>query len=146
MLHILREDGAVLSIQNLTDQVYSLEDEDGTQYHWSVSEALRQAQARDALFSISLRECSITLEKVRKLYDGLDESYARTTDLTKPLIFVPFKGKDQLVDGWHRVAGALLTGIDELPAYFLTQDEADACLVCKLPPGNGIDWGQRKTR
>jgi hypothetical protein len=145
MLRIVREDGSVLQFQSLTDQVYSLEDEqDGTQYHWSVSEALRRAEARGQLYTVSLSECGITLEKVRALYVGLDEAYALTTELTKPLLFVPFKGKDQLIDGWHRVAHALLTGVDVLPACFLTQEEADACLVCKLPPGRGIDWGQPK--
>jgi hypothetical protein len=145
MLRIVREDGSVLQFQSLTDQVYSLEDEqDGAQYHWSVSEALRRAQVRGQLYTVSLCACGITLEKVRALYVGLDETYALTTELTRPLLFVPFKGKDQLIDGWHRVAHALLAGVDVLPACFLTQEEADACLVCKLPPGKGIDWGQPK--
>ena len=39
---------------------------------------------------------------------------------------------------------ASMLGVDELFANFLTQEEADACLVCKLPPGRGIDWGQPK--
>jgi hypothetical protein len=33
MLHIVRPDGAVLTIRNLTDQVYSMEAEDGWQFH-----------------------------------------------------------------------------------------------------------------
>src|ERR1051325_1946903 len=144
MLHIVRPDGAVLQIKNLTDQVYSLEDEQGWQYHWSVTEAKARPEARGELYTVSLSDMGVTPEKVRERYDGLDEAYAMTTDLTRPLIFVPFAGKDQLIDGHHRLFKAAMLGVDELFAYFLTQEEADACLVCKLPPGKGIDWGQKK--
>ena len=57
-------------------------------------------------------------------------------------MFVPVDDKVRLIDGWHRLLKAVLTGVDILPAYFLTQEEADACLVCCLPPGQGLDWGQ----
>jgi hypothetical protein len=144
MLHIVRPDGSLLRIRSLTDQVYSLEDEQGWQHHWSVSEAKRLAEARAELFTVSLSEMGVTPERIRERYDGLDEKYAMTTDLTRPLIFVPFKGKDQLIDGHHRLFKAAVLGADALLAYFLTQEEADACLVCKLPPGKGIDWGQKK--
>lgn len=143
MLRFERADGAQMTVHSLTDQVYSMEDEtDGYQYHWSVGEAKKQAKKRGQLYTISLSECGITMERVRRQYHGLDEAHALTTDLTEPLIFVPYKGKDQLIDGWHRVAHALLTGVDALFAYFLTQEEADAALVCTLPPGQGIDLGE----
>jgi hypothetical protein len=58
-------------------------------------------------------------------------------------LFVPFRKKCQLIDGWNRLFKAAVLGVDTLPAYFLTQKEADACLVCTLPPGEGIDWGQK---
>jgi len=32
-------------------------------------------------------------------------------------------------------------GVDELLAYFLTQEEADACLIARLPPGRGFALG-----
>ena len=54
---------------------------------------------------------------------------------------IPFQGKDQLVDGWHRLYLAALMGVDELLAYFLTQEEADACLIARLPPGRGFALG-----
>ena len=31
-------------------------------------------------------------------------------------------------------------------AYFLNEADAADCLVCKLPPGKGLDWGQRNRR
>lgn len=146
MLRIVRADGAELQIKSLTDQVYSMEDDLGWQWHWSVSEALKRAQDRGKIFTVSLSEMGITTERIRSQYDGMDEDYAMSVDLTRPLLFVPFRDKHQLVDGWHRLFKASILGVDELFAYFLTQEEADACLVCKLPPGKGIDWGQPKRR
>jgi hypothetical protein len=143
MLRIVREDGRVIDLGDLTDQVYSMEDQDGTQYHWSVAAGLRLATARGQVWTVSLRQMGVTADLLRSLYHGLDEAHALTTDLSRPLLFVPFRGEDQLIDGWHRLLKAALTGVDALPAYFLTQAEADACLVCVLPPGRGLDWGQR---
>jgi hypothetical protein len=143
MLHIVRPDGAVIKIQNLTDQVYSMEDEEGWQHHWSVSEGRRIAEARGDLFTVSLSELGVTVERIRRQYDGMDEAYALTTDLTEPLLFVPFGEKCQLIDGWHRIMKAALLGVDVMLAYVLTQEEADSILVCKLPPGKGVDWGQK---
>lgn len=146
MLRIVCPDGRELNIQSLTDQVYSMEDDQGWQWHWSVSEALKRAQARGEIFTVSLSEMGITTERIRRQYDDMDETYALSTDLARPLIFVPFRDKHQLVDGWHRLFKASVLGVDELFAYFLTLQEADECLVCKLPPGKGIDWGQPKRR
>lgn len=142
MLKIVREDGSEIQIKSLMDQVFSLETPSGWQYHWSISEARRYAEARRELWSISLSEYQMTLERLREHYPDVDETYALTTDLTNPLIFVPLENAIQLIDGFHRLAKALLTNVDILPAYFLTQEEADACLVCSLPPGKGLDWGQ----
>lgn len=142
MLKIVRRDGSELEIKSLVDQIFSLETPSGWQFHWSVSEARRYAEARGELLPLSLSEYQMTLERLRKHYPDVDETYALTTDLTEPLLFVPLENAIQLIDGFHRVAKALLTNVDILPAYFLTQEEADACLVCSLPPGKGMDWGQ----
>ena len=146
MLHIVRGDGAVLRIRSMADQVYSFEAKDGWQYHWSITEARERAEARGELFTVSLSEMGATPDFIRRQYDGLDEAYALTTDLSQPLLFVPFCGKSQLIDGWHRLFKAAILGVDEMLAYFLTEEEADAVLVCKLPPGQGLNWGQRKAR
>lgn len=142
MLKIVREDGSELEIMSLMDQVFSLETPSGWQFHWSISEARRYAEARGELWTISLSEYQMTLERLREHYPDVDESYALTTNLAEPLLFVPLEKAIQLIDGFHRVARALLTNVDILPAYFLTQEEADACLVCSLPPGKGLNWGQ----
>ena len=63
-------------------------------------------------------------------------------DRSKPLLFVPFNGSHQLIDGWHRLFKAAKTGVDVLPALVLTQEDADASLIVRLAPGHGLDWGQ----
>src|SRR5690349_13797913 len=120
MLHIRRPDGAVISIQNLTDQVYSMEDNEGWQWHWNVAEGWRIAEARGEIFTVSLLELGVNVERIRRQYDDMDEAYALTTDLSKPLLFVPFREKCQLIDGWHRLFKAAFFGVDELLAFFLT--------------------------
>ncbi len=142
MLRIERADGTEMRFKSFTDQVYSMEDEQGWQWFWSVSEAMKLARDRGDFFTVSLSEMCMTTERIRSQYDGMDEVYAMTTDLTRPLIFVPFRDKHQLIDGWHRLFKASIQGVDVLLACCLTQEEAEDCLVCKLPPGKGLDLGK----
>jgi hypothetical protein len=69
----------------------------------------------------------------------MDIDHVLTCDLSVPLLFVPFAGRHQLVDGWHRLARALIEGetlgLAELPAFLLTQEEADSLLLFR-PNGN----------
>lgn len=144
-MRLVRPDGAEIFLGSLLDQVYSMEDAaDGWQYHWSVAEALRRAERQAQLWTVSLAEIGITCEFIRAQYDGLDEAHAmsESTDLLRPLLFVPFKGTHQLIDGWHRLFKAATLGVDVLPAYVLSQEDADASLIIALPPGKGLDWGQ----
>ena len=39
---------------------------------------------------------------------------------------------------------AVVYGIATLPAYLLSDEEAEAILVGRLPPGQGLDWGQSR--
>jgi hypothetical protein len=141
-MRLLRPDGALVFLGSLWDQVYSMETKDGWQYHWSVAEAQSRALLRGSYWTISLREIGITCDFIRAQYQGLDEAHAMTTDLGRPLLFVPFEGSHQLIDGWHRLFKAAATGVDVLPALVLTQEDADASLILRLPPGEGLDWGQ----
>lgn len=134
---IVRTDGSVLDLGYAFDQVYSFQAQDGEQYHWSVAEARKRAEASGDLGTVSLSEAGMTVEMVRKLYSGLNETYALTTDLTRPLLFVPFKGEHVLIDGWHRVLKAASIGVDILPCYMLSQQDADACLIVRVPLKKG---------
>jgi hypothetical protein len=91
---------------------------------------------------VCLSEIGLTCDSIRAHYQDLDEAHAMATDLSKPLLFVPFGGSHQLIDGWHRLFKAAATGVDVLPALVLTQEDADASLIMRLPPGQGLDWGQ----
>jgi len=143
-MRLLRPDGAEVFLGSLLDQVYSFEDNDGTQYHWSVAEATRRAKVRGAYWTVSLSEIGLTCESIRARYQDLDEAHALTRDLNAPLLFVPFKDSHQLIDGWHRLFKAAATGVDVLPALVLTQEDADASLIVRLAPGHGLDWGQEQ--
>lgn len=141
-MKIIRPDGVEVYLGSLFDQVYSMEDTNGRQYHWSVTQARQLAEARGTLWTVSLGEIGITCEFIHAQYQGLDEAHAMTTDLSHPLLFVPFGESHQLIDGWHRLFKAALLGVDVLPAWCLSQEDADASLVLELPPGQGLDWGQ----
>ena len=141
-MRLLRSDGAEVFLGSLLDQVYSFEDDDGTQYHWSVAEASRRALLRGQYWTVSLSEIGLTCASIRARYQDLDEAHALTRDLSKPLLFVPFGGSHQLIDGWHRLFKAAATGVDVLPALVLSQEDADASLIVRLAPGHGLDWGQ----
>ena len=139
-MQFTRKDGIVFHFGAPTDEVYSMDDpETREQFHWNVTEGRRLAEARGDLHAISLRELGVTIEMLRRQYYGLDEFYAMTTNLAKPLLFVPYREKVQLADGWHRVFRALRASIDILPAYILTPEETEQILVCYLPPGKGFD-------
>jgi len=143
-MRLLRSDGAEVFLGSLLDQVYSFEDDDGAQYHWSVAEASRRAMQRGQFWTVSLSEIGLTCNSIRARYQGLNEAHALTRDLNQPLLFVPFNGSHQLIDGWHRLFKAAATGVDVLPALVLTQEDADASLIVRLAPGQGLDWGQQQ--
>jgi hypothetical protein len=114
--------GEILHQMLVTDQVYSFVDEDGTKHHWNTSLGRRIAEAdgrETVLFCPS--EQGVDLAHIRKRYPELDDEYAMKTDITEPILFVPFKGKAQLTDGWHRLWKGVKLGAVELPAYVLTQ-------------------------
>lgn len=138
---------------NPTDEAFSMHDVDGWQYHWNVTRARAMAEQTGHLFRFRPADFGLSLALVKGQYPGMDADYALTTDLSRPLLLTLFarhKAKNeepntlQLLDGWHRLFKALLTGVETLPAYLLTQEQADAVLFGKLPPGEGIDIGQEK--
>jgi hypothetical protein len=120
----------------LRDERFEFQHE-GHTYVWNISKAWRfiQESPREPDY-FRPAEQGVTIEHLQERYPSLDWEYAKTTDLSRPLLFVPYRGQAQLADGWHRVARAVLEGIEELPAYLLTDEEANACLLLHLPPGD----------
>lgn len=151
-LQLVRRDGHLLNLGTRTDQVYYYKTDEGWQYHWAIAEATKRAEAYGELSTVSLSDAEMTVELVRAMNRDLDEAYALSTNLLKPLIFVPFQLEEGeastgeratvhvLIDGWHRVFKAASIGVDILPCYVLSQEDADACLIIKLPPHEGLSW------
>ena len=134
----------LLQEEDLFAQVFATEDEDGTQTHFNVEKGLRIAREHGDLRMVSLKESGITVDFIREDYTNLNETYALTTDTSQPILFVPHHGKDLCVDGWHRIFHAAFIGQEEIPAYFLTEEQTETIKIITLPPGQGIDWGQRR--
>ena len=136
-----------------TDESFSMQDIDGWQYHWNVTRARTLAEQSGHLFRFRPADFGLSLARVTEQYPDMDAEYALTTDLSRPLLLTLFErqraGDDepntlQLLDGWHRLYKALLTGVAYLPAYLLTQKQSEQVLFATLPPGSGIDWGQER--
>jgi hypothetical protein len=119
--------------ESLRDETFSFQHE-GHTYVWNVTQAWRLVQElpRDPVY-FHPAEQGVTVAHLNERYPSLDWEYAKTTDLTRPLLFVPYNGQAQMLDGWHRLGRAVLEGVAELPAYLLTQEEADECLILHLP-------------
>jgi hypothetical protein len=123
-----------------TDQVYSFEDNKGTEWHWNASLGMRLIELvsrEPKLFYPS--DHGIDLAHLRQRYPDIDENHAAKADLSRPILFVPFHdGTSVLVDGWHRLWRAVSEGVESLPCYELTPEEARACLIAQLPAGKGV--------
>jgi hypothetical protein len=82
-MKLVRPDGAEVFLGSLLDQVFSFEDDEGAQYHWSIAEASRRAARRGQRWTISLSEIGLTCDSIRARYQDLDEAHAMTTDLNR---------------------------------------------------------------
>ncbi|MES2461986.1 MAG: hypothetical protein V4671_15485 [Armatimonadota bacterium] len=117
-------------------QVYEMQDVDGAVYRYDVTEGIRIARMRGEVLDFCPRDFGITAEHIRARYPDIDEAYAHTTDLSRPLLFVlhpkPEEATAILIDGWHRLFRAVTEGGETLPAWALTREEAEQI---RLPPG-----------
>lgn len=121
---------------DLSDQVFTFTDGTGTQWHWNASKGYRLIeQAPREVMEFCPAESQIDLAHLRERYLNLDEEYAKTVDLSRPILFVPFHdGTSVLIDGWHRLWRAVSEGIECVPCYELTPKEAEQVLIMKIPP------------
>lgn len=133
----------VAAWESLRDETFSFQ-HNGATFVWNVTRAwqfVSDAPRPPDYFRPS--EQGVTAAHLSERYPSLDWEYARGTDLSKPLLFVPYQGRAQLIDGWHRLAKAVLEGIEELPAYLLTEAESEACLIVHRPnhtSPTGTQW------
>ena len=120
---------------SLTDQVFTFKDDSGTEWHWNASAGMRIADASGRPPSAFYpSDHGLDIPQLLKQYPDLDLDYARKADTTKPILFVPFEcGTSVLIDGWHRLAGAILHGMPCLLCFELTEAERDEILVRKIP-------------
>src|SRR5260370_23939587 len=107
-------------------QSYEHTDEHGTTRAWDVTQGIQIASDGRPTVPLNLEQLGLTAERIETLYEGIDREYAMTTDLSEPLLVIPFFDAILVIDGWHRLLSAASRGVRELPALFLTQKEADA--------------------
>ncbi|MGC4044735.1 MAG: hypothetical protein QM758_13160 [Armatimonas sp.] len=127
--------GPGILLLSLSDQVFTFVDAEGGQWHWNASEGMRIALAsgREPL-AFYPTDHGLDIPQLQSQYTDLDLEYALTTDLTKPILFIPFwDGTHVLIDGWHRLAHAVLKGVPYLLAHELTPEEAAQVLVMRIP-------------
>ena len=64
MLKMRLPNGQEWVIENPFDQVFSTETEEGVQYHWNVTKALRIARERGVVHIVSLSQMGVTVEMI----------------------------------------------------------------------------------
>nr|WP_309696661.1 hypothetical protein [Armatimonas sp.] len=130
------KNGPKVIVLHTDDQVFCFTDSNGCEWHWNAGAGIRlvEASGRQPM-TLYPSDHGLTVEYLQKQYPDLDLDYARTTDVTRPILFVPFwNGTSVLIDGWHRAARAVMEGIPFLLCHELTQAERDEVLVMKIPP------------
>ena len=85
----------------------------------------------------------------------VDEEYAKTVDITRPIILVMAGGAKEewgleqdiepmamIIDGWHRLHKAHTDGVERLPCILLTLEEETAVRLWKTEQRVDIDTGE----
>lgn len=127
-------------------QVYTWQDIDGTVISWSIPQALEIIGDRPPLKAFAMPpEIQRQALESNAFAHEFDEAYARTTDLTKPIIAVvsPTETKEGqivllIIDGWHRIKhSVLINNPNSLPVHVLLPHEERACRIELI---NKPDW------
>ena len=130
----------VIALPPMEHLAFIHEGPDGTTRAWDITRGNAVGADGRPLKKFSLADHGVTLDFIRQNYVEIDLDYARTTDLSRPLLVIPLGEEILILDGWHRLARAVMEGIEELPICMLTQAEADSIQWLELPAGHGIDW------
>lgn len=132
---------AQVTLAAILGQVYVFTDQDGWTYHFDVAAGytLAKKRAPQSLITFSRKECGIDMDALLSRYPDLNRQYAASLpmkSLAEPVLFLPWKGKHLLIDGYHRLAKAVLSDVDVLPSYLLTPEEAESIVIARLPPAS----------
>ena len=94
----------------------------GYPFRWNITTA--SAWIKDNLDQVELSVVQVGPPGPGADSMELDEAFIPQADLSKPLIIVRMRPEFfRLIDGNHRVAKARRMGVNELPAYYLTEEQ-----------------------
>ena len=94
----------------------------GFPFNWNVTRASEWIKAN--LDQVELSVVQVGQPAPLADSSSMDEDFLPHADLTKPLIMVRMRPEFfRLIDGNHRVAKARRSSVEELPAYYLTQEQ-----------------------
>lgn len=94
----------------------------GFPFNWHITRATEWIEENPELVELSV----VQVGEPGPMADSpnLDEDFLPQADLTRPLIMVRMRPEFfRLIDGNHRVAKARRSDVNELPAYYLTQEQ-----------------------
>ena len=111
-------------------------------FGYSISQIWKDIEVNPKLFL-----CGKALVKDCSRYgkDNLNPEYVKQADLNKPLILVEIApDRYEVMDGFYCIAKALQQGMDYLPAYYLTSEQAAAYLDSEENYARYLDYWNRK--
>jgi hypothetical protein len=114
------------------------EDLFGHTYLWNVGNAAHIVKTSNRQpQTLVLADYGITEELCRKWRPGLDEDMAMRLDLDTPQIVAVLEDRTVILCCWLRLFKAIRQGVTELPAYWLSPEDAEGCLVLHLEQEGG---------
>jgi hypothetical protein len=123
-----------ITIEARPTEVFSWQWPDGTEVTWSIERAKAACEGREPTGEVPLEAIKGTMDMNEGSKD-IDDAFAMTKDLSKPLICVlsPIRHEGKLsiiiIDGWHRMRKAVLTNTPSLKFYLLGPQIEEQCRV-----------------
>lgn len=130
-----------MSIEIKYGQFYTWEPPNGEPISWSIGHALEIIGDRPPIEAAAMppEMQRLALER-NSLACEIDEAFAMTTDLSKPIIaiispieFVPGNIVLIVIDGWHRIKHSVaINNPNALPVHVLLPWEEEACRITMI--------------
>lgn len=109
---------------NPLGQIFSWHDDDGLLTLFDVSAGMQIVY--DEKVTLEINEVEDMVKIIESKQGDIDIEYAEgltASDLSMPLLVVPHKGKDLLIDGYHRLWRLVDDGTERVLIYFLTEEQ-----------------------